>query len=99
MELTGENICTMKVLETKVVNVSYLESVQIKKHSLCLTPPFVCSDWVNTMKSRWRPENITRTVAHKLCCPGYHQTEEGRCEPHCPGGCGHGWCEEPGVCK
>ena len=81
------------------MNVSYLESVKIKKHSLCLTPPFLCSDWVSTMKPRWREENISRTVTRQLCCPGYLQTEGGQCEPHCPQGCGHGECDSPGVCR
>ena len=73
--------------------------MKIKKHSFCLTPPFLCSDWVSTMKPRVRVENITKTVARQLCCPGYRQTEERRCEPECPQGCGHGECVEPGVCQ
>lgn len=99
LELRGENVCTQQVLETKLVNVSYLDSVRIKKHSLCLTPPFLCSDWVNTMKPRWREDNISRTVSQELCCPGYRQTEDSQCQPHCPEGCGHGECESPGLCK
>ena len=97
--LTVVLVVVLQVLESKLVNVSFLQSVQIKKHSLCLTPPFICSDYVNTMKPRWRQDNITRTVTHRLCCPGYRETEDVKCEPDCPEGCGHGECVAPGVCR
>ena len=73
--------------------------MRIKKHSLCPTFPFVCADWVNTMKTKWRMENITRTVNRKHCCSGYHQ-EEDTCQPTCSGGgCVHGTCTQPEVCS
>ena len=65
-----------QVLETKQVNVSYLEQVRIKKHSLCLKIPPVCADWVNTMVTRWKLENVTRTVDKQMCCPGYQQASD-----------------------
>ena len=86
------------MLETKQINVTYLETVRIKKHSLCLTPPFVCADWVNSMETRVRPENITRHVQVDTCCPGY-EARAGQCEPRCSAGCVHGVCEEPEVCS
>ena len=51
-----------QVLETKKVNVTHLESVRRKKHSLCLKPPFLCAEWINTMETRVKEENITRLV-------------------------------------
>ena len=39
-----------KELQTTQVNVTYMESVRIKKHTLCLTPPFLCAEWVPTMQ-------------------------------------------------
>ena len=65
-----------QVLETKQVNVSYLEQVRIKKHSLCLKIPPVCADWVKTMVTRWKLENVTRTVDKQMCCPGYQQASD-----------------------
>ena len=99
--LTVVLVVVLQVLESKLVNVSFLQSVQIKKHSLCLTPPFICSDYVSSMQPRWRQENISRTVTHRLCCPGYKETccDDLLCEPHCPEGCGHGECVGPGECK
>jgi len=97
--LTGDNVCSQQVLETKQVNVSYLEQVRIKKHSLCLKIPPVCADWVNTMVTRWKLENVTRTVDKQMCCPGYQQASDAdTCEAVCSDGCHHGECTEPEVC-
>ena len=87
-----------KELQTTQVNVTFMESVRIKKHSLCLTPPFLCAEWVPTMQTRLRLENITRTVTVFFCCPG-HQEAGGQCEAVCAGGCGHGTCAAPGLCS
>ena len=87
-------------LQTTQVNVTYKEAVRIKKHSLCLTPPFLCAEWVPTMQTKRKLENITRTVTVFSCCPGYQETEEGgQCEATCDGGCGHGTCTQPGLCR
>ena len=95
--LAGENVCSRLELQSKQVNTTFLESVRVKKHRVCLTPPFVCADWVNQLETRWRLENVTREVSVSHCCPGYTRQQAG-CLPHCPAGCGEGECVAPGRC-
>lgn len=100
LEPVGENICTRQELETKQIKVSYLQSVRVKKHYVCVNIPPICAEWVNTMEKRWRLENITRTVTVNECCPGYQQ-EDQFCHPVCGGGCGgsNGFCSAPETCR
>jgi len=102
-ELQGDNICHTEVLESVLVNTSYLESVRIKKHFACLRIPPVCAEWVPSMETRWREENITRTVTRQDCCPGYKRKGQGRgrqkiCAPWCSEGCANGKCTRPETC-
>lgn len=103
-ELEGENVCHTEVLESVMVNTSYLESVRIKKHYACIRLPPVCAEWVPSMETRWREENITRTVTRKDCCPGYKRKGQGRgrhkiCAPWCSDGCANGRCSAPETCS
>jgi len=103
-ELVGDNICYTEVLESIMVNTTYLESVKIKKHFACLRLPPVCAEWVNKMETRWREENITRPVSKSDCCPGYRKKGQGRgrqkiCAPWCGEGCVNGRCSAPETCS
>jgi len=81
-----------------MINTTYLEAVRIKKHYVCLTPPFVCAEWKNTMETRWKLENVTRLVNLQECCPGYTQVS-GSCKPRCSKGCVNGMCSAPETCS
>lgn len=96
--ISGDNVCTRQELESKMINTTYLEGVRIKKHYVCLTPPFVCAEWKNTMETRWKLENVTRLVNIAECCSGFSE-ESGSCEPVCSKGCGNGKCSAPESCS
>jgi len=96
--LSGDNVCTRQELESKMINTTYLEAVRIKKHYVCLTPPFVCAEWKNTMETRWKLENVTRHVNLAECCSGFAE-ESGSCRPRCSKGCGNGECSAPETCS
>jgi len=72
-KLIGDNVCTRQELESKMINTTYLEAVRIKKHYVCITPPFVCAEWKNTMETRWKLENVTRRVNKEDCCSGFKE--------------------------
>merc|ERR1712013_800801 len=73
-KLSGDNVCTRQELESKMINTTYLEAVRIKKHYVCITPPFVCAEWKNTMETRWKLENVTRLVNIEECCSGFAES-------------------------
>jgi len=97
-KLTGENVCTRQELESKMINTTYLEAVRIKKHYVCITPPFVCAEWKNTMETRWKLENVTRRVNKEDCCSGFKE-DGGSCRPVCSRGCENGECSAPETCS
>lgn len=97
-ELSGDNVCVRQELESKMINTTYLEAVRIKKHYVCLTPPFVCAEWKNTMETRWKLENVTRLVNKAECCSGYAEAS-GSCNPICSKGCENGDCSAPETCS
>ena len=96
--LIGDNVCMKQQLESKMINTTYLEAVRIKKHYVCLTPPFVCAEWKNTMETRWKLENVTRLVNMPECCSGYSEVG-GSCQPRCSKGCVNGMCSAPETCS
>lgn len=100
----GENVCYTQELQSSMVNTSYLEAVRVKKHYACLRLPPVCAEWVTSMETRWREENITRTVNKEDCCPGYKKKGQGKgrekvCAPWCTQGCVNGECTAPETCS
>jgi len=96
-EPVGDNVCTRQELESKMINTTYLQAARIKKHYVCLTPPFVCAEWKNTMETRWKLENVTRLVNKAECCPGFSE-ESDSCKPVCSKGCENGDCSAPETC-
>ena len=74
-KLIGDNVCSRQELESKMINTTYLEAVRIKKHYVCITPPFVCAEWKNTMETRWKLENVTRLVNKEDCCSGFKEDQ------------------------
>lgn len=97
------NVCHTQELESKMVNTTYLEAVKVKKHYACFKIPPVCAEWVNTMQTRWKMENITKMVNKQVCCPGYKKKGQGKgkekvCTPWCTEGCVNGECTKPETC-
>jgi len=94
-----ENVCIKQILQSKMVNITYMEAVRIKKHKWCFSPPiFQCAEWHNTMETRWKLENVTRLANLPECCSGY-SLRDGECKPRCSKSCLNGLCSAPETCS
>ena len=98
VELVGENVCIDQTTELKVINVTYLQSHDVKEYTWCLKIPPRCPKWVTKMVTRVKPKEIMRVVNHHRCCQGF-AADGNRCEPVCTERCLHGGCVEPDTCS
>ena len=80
-EVSGEHVCYVQTVESKLVNVTYQETIKVQKMEFCWAVPPWCKRWETRMEPRTREEAVTRLVNQRRCCPGYSEAE---------GGCS--WC-------
>jgi hypothetical protein len=63
VELDGENVCIDQKVENKTVNITYLESVNVKEYTWCLQIPPRCAVW------KHKVHNVSVLVAVQMINP------------------------------
>lgn len=96
----AENVCIDQEVQNKILNITYIQSIDVKEYTWCLKIPPKCVTYRTKLVTRWKEENTTRVVNVRSCCPGYQNNGKGYCKPICEQSCGtHGHCAQPNICS
>ncbi len=99
LDANAENVCIDQKEQTKLLNISYLQSQEVADYTWCIKIPPRCRVYRTKLVTKWKEENYTRVVNIRHCCPGYEPNGQGQCSPICNVSCGsHGRCSQPNVC-
>ena len=99
LDANAENVCIDQREETKLVNISYLQSQEVADYTWCLKIPPRCRTYRTKLVTKYKQENFTRVVNERHCCPGYEPNGFGQCKAICKVPCGlHGKCSQPDIC-